>query len=74
MAASGGTPACRISATSAAAAAPAGCHGLLYLPYLRGERCPVDDPPARACFAVRDLPAGAKVEIEAIDAVCEAKL
>ena len=33
-----------------AAAAPAGCHGLLYLPYLSGERCPVDDPHARACF------------------------
>ncbi len=26
-------------------------------------------PPARACFAVRDLPAGAKVEIEATAAV-----
>ena len=33
-----------------AAAAPAGCNGLLYLPYLSGERCPVDDPHARACF------------------------
>jgi len=30
--------------------APAGCDGLLFLPYLRGERCPVSDPHARACF------------------------
>ena len=33
-----------------AAAAPAGCDGLLFLPYLCGERCPVSDPHARACF------------------------
>jgi len=31
-------------------AAPAGCDGVLYLPYLNGERCPVRDPDARACF------------------------
>lgn len=30
--------------------APAGCDGLLFLPYLRGERCPVSDSHARACF------------------------
>ena len=33
-----------------AAAAPPGCGGLLFLPYLCGERCPVADPAARACF------------------------
>ena len=33
-----------------AAAAPPGCDGLLFLPYLRGERCPINDPKARACF------------------------
>ena len=33
-----------------AAAAPACCDGLLFLPYLCGERCPVSDPHARACF------------------------
>ena len=33
-----------------AATAPAGCGGLLFLPYLSGERCPVADPAARACF------------------------
>lgn len=35
---------------SEARKAPAGCDGLLYLPYLQGERCPVSDPDARACF------------------------
>ncbi len=30
--------------------APPGCDGLLYLPYLQGERCPVSDPAARAGF------------------------
>ena len=30
--------------------APAGCDGLLFLPYLMGERCPIYDPKARACF------------------------
>lgn len=33
-----------------AATASAGCNGLLFLPYLRGERCPVSDPHAKACF------------------------
>jgi xylulokinase len=33
-----------------AAAAPAGSHGLLYLPYLAGERSPFSAPDARACF------------------------
>jgi xylulokinase len=33
-----------------AAAATPTCDGLLYLPYLQGERCPVNDPNARACF------------------------
>jgi len=28
----------------------AGSGGLLYLPYLNGERCPVEDGSARACF------------------------
>lgn len=30
--------------------APAGCEGLLFLPYLSGERTPHPDPQARACF------------------------
>jgi xylulokinase len=30
-----------------AAAAPPGCEGLVFLPYLTGERCPHDDPHAR---------------------------
>ncbi len=29
---------------------PAGAGGLLYLPYLSGERCPVNDPEAKGCF------------------------
>src|SRR5690606_11355042 len=33
-----------------AAAAPAGSRGLLYLPYLAGERSPFNAPDARACF------------------------
>lgn len=33
-----------------AAAAPVGSHGLLYLPYLAGERSPFSDPNARACY------------------------
>jgi len=32
---------------SEAATAPAGCDGLLFLPYLTGERCPHPDPRAR---------------------------
>jgi xylulokinase len=33
-----------------AAAAPAGCEGLVFLPYLTGERCPYPDPTARGGF------------------------
>jgi xylulokinase len=33
-----------------AASAPAGSRGLLYLPYLAGERSPFTAPQARACF------------------------
>ncbi|MGA2031487.1 MAG: xylulokinase [Thermoguttaceae bacterium] len=36
--------------TREAAAAPAGSHGLFFLPYLSGERTPHADPDARACF------------------------
>lgn len=31
-------------------AAPAGCEGLLFAPYLQGERCPHPDPAARGAF------------------------
>jgi xylulokinase len=34
-----------------AAQAPAGANGVLFLPYLSGERCPVNDPAATGCFA-----------------------
>lgn len=34
----------------AAAATPAGSDGLIFLPYLTGERCPVNDPAARGGF------------------------
>lgn len=34
----------------AAAASPAGARGLLFLPYLNGERCPHPDPTARGAF------------------------
>ncbi|NWA02346.1 xylulokinase [Pseudomonas gingeri] len=33
-----------------AAKSPAGAHGLLFLPYLNGERCPHPDPLLRAAF------------------------
>lgn len=33
-----------------AATAPVGSHGVLYLPYLAGERSPFSDPNARACY------------------------
>ncbi|OSC38148.1 xylulokinase [Mycobacterium decipiens] len=33
-----------------AAAAPVGSNGMIYLPYLNGERSPFRDPHARACF------------------------
>ncbi|NCC75126.1 MAG: xylulokinase [Clostridia bacterium] len=34
----------------AAAATPAGAEGLIFLPYLTGERCPINDPAARGGF------------------------
>ena len=36
--------------TREAAAAPAGSEGLIFLPYLTGERCPYPDPYARGVF------------------------
>ncbi|MCH7705365.1 MAG: xylulokinase, partial [Planctomycetes bacterium] len=36
--------------TEVAAGAPPGCEGLLFLPYLTGERTPHDDPNARGVF------------------------
>ena len=33
-----------------AGTAPAGCEGLVFLPYLTGERCPYPDPDARGVF------------------------
>lgn len=36
--------------TSIAAEAPAGCEGLIFLPYLTGERTPHPDPNARGAF------------------------
>lgn len=36
--------------TEAAAAAPPGCEGLIFLPYLTGERTPYPDPNARGVF------------------------
>jgi len=33
-----------------AARTPAGANGAMYLPWLFGERCPVDDPTLRACI------------------------
>ena len=33
-----------------AMSAPAGAKGLIFLPYLIGERCPYTDPNARGCF------------------------
>ena len=33
-----------------AAAVPAGCDGLIFLPYMAGERTPHADPDARGCF------------------------
>ncbi len=38
------------SLTKLAATAPAGCEGLLFLPYLSGERTPHPDPNARGVF------------------------
>src|SRR5205823_9213535 len=36
--------------TTEAAMAPAGCEGLIFLPYLTGERTPYPDPDARGVF------------------------
>lgn len=36
--------------TELAQQAPLGCHGLLFLPYLQGERTPIWDPHARGAF------------------------
>jgi xylulokinase len=36
--------------TDLAASAPPGCEGLVFLPYLTGERCPHDDPRARGSW------------------------
>ena len=36
--------------TKAAAQAPAGSEGLLFLPYLSGERCPYNDPEAKGIY------------------------
>lgn len=46
---SGGDPVERLFAL--AAQSPPGARGLLFLPYLTGERMPVNDPQARAAFA-----------------------
>ncbi|HBP37648.1 MAG TPA: xylulokinase, partial [Clostridiales bacterium] len=35
---------------AAAAVTPAGAGGLIFLPYLTGERCPLNDPDARGAF------------------------
>lgn len=35
---------------AAAAATPAGAEGLIFLPYITGERCPLNDPNARGAF------------------------
>jgi xylulokinase len=41
-----------------ASAAPPGCDAVIYLPYISGERCPVNDPQARACFVGMGLGTG----------------
>lgn len=33
-----------------AESSPCGAGGVIFLPYLNGERCPVNDPNARGCF------------------------
>ena len=45
-----GADADALARVEAEAAAARQLQRLLYLPYLQGERCPVDDPHARACF------------------------
>jgi len=37
--------------TAEAATIPVGCEGMTFLPYLTGERCPHNDPFARASFS-----------------------
>lgn len=37
-------------ADSLAEGSPCGAGGVIFLPYLSGERCPVNDPNARGCF------------------------
>jgi xylulokinase len=46
--------------------APAGCAGLLFLPYLMGERSPLWDPQARACFIGLTMTHGKKHLIRAV--------
>ncbi|MFM7053056.1 MAG: xylulokinase, partial [Planctomycetota bacterium] len=41
-----------------AARAPIGCEGLVFLPYLTGERCPIPDPAIRGGFAGLDVSHG----------------
>jgi len=48
--------------TELAAKAPAGCEGLIFLPYLTGERTPHADPFAKGCF-VGITPRTTKAEI-----------
>jgi xylulokinase len=49
-----------------AAEAPPGCDGLLFLPYLMGERSPLWDPQARACFIGLTMTHGKKHIIRAV--------
>ncbi|MCC6456247.1 MAG: hypothetical protein IT328_14935 [Caldilineaceae bacterium] len=49
-----------------AASAPAGSHGLLYLPYLAGERSPFNAPDARACFIGLSAQSGASEMARAV--------
>jgi xylulokinase len=44
--------------TERAARAPIGCEGLVFLPYLSGERCPIPDPLIRGGFAGLDVAHG----------------
>jgi xylulokinase len=46
--------------------APAGCDGLLFLPYLMGERSPLWDPQARACFIGLTMTHGRKHIIRSV--------
>jgi xylulokinase len=49
-----------------AAEAPAGSEGLLFLPYLMGERSPLWDPQARACFIGLTMTHGKKHLVRAV--------